>query len=342
MILNFKAAILEKNNSPLTIKKINFSGNLKRGQVLVKLKFTGICGKQIDEIKGIGGKDPYLPHLLGHEGSGVVLKVGPSVKKVKKNDKVVLHWIKSTGIQSATPKYTFNKKIINAGWVTTFNEYSIVSENRLTKIPNNYSLKKASLFGCCASTSLGLVFNKLHLKKNDTLLVIGIGGLGQIIIQAARIFKFNNLIAADINPKALKKAKKLGANILVNLKKKNDLNKIKNLSINKSVVTTGNIKAIETASNLLSIPGQCFIMGVPPRKKTIKINAWNLMHNQSIEGCLGGNSKPFRDIPKFIKLDKNKLINLENIIYKVINFKNINKGIKMFQGKSTGRIIVKF
>ena len=83
-------------------------------------------------------------------------------------------------------------------------------------------------------------------------------------------------------------------------------------------------------------------MGVPPRKKTIKINAWNLMHNQSIEGCLGGNSKPFRDIPKFIKLDKNKLINLEKIIYKVINFKNINKGIKMFQGKSTGRIIVKF
>ena len=342
MNLNFKAAILEKNNTPLTIRKINFTGNLERGQVLVKLKFTGICGKQIDEIKGIGGKDPYLPHLLGHEGSGVVLKVGPSVKKVKKNDKVVLHWIKSNGIQSATPKYTFNKKIINAGWVTTFNEYSIVSENRLTKIPNNYSLKKASLFGCCASTSLGLVFNKLNLKKNDTLLVIGIGGLGQIIIQAARIFKFNNLIAADINPKALKKAKKFGANILVNLKKKNDLNKIKNLSINKSVVTTGNIKAIETASNLLSIPGQCYIMGVPPRKKTIKINAWNLMHNQSIQGCLGGNSKPFRDIPKFIKLDKNKLINLEKIIYKVINFKNINKGIKMFQGKSTGRIIVKF
>ena len=80
MILNFKAAILEKNNSPLKIRKINFTGNLKRGQVLVKLKFTGICGKQIDEIKGIGGKDPYLPHLLGHEGSGLVLKVGPSVK----------------------------------------------------------------------------------------------------------------------------------------------------------------------------------------------------------------------------------------------------------------------
>ena len=67
------------------------------------------------------------------------------------------------------------------------------------------------------------------------------------------------------------------------------------------------------------------------------------MHNQNIQGCLGGESKPYRDIPKFIKLDKKKLINLEKVIYKVINFKNINMGIKMFQGNySTGRIIVKF
>ena len=343
MILNFKAAILEKNNSSLAIRKVNFSGSLKRGQVLVKLKYSGICGKQIDEIKGTGGKDLYLPHLLGHEGSGVVIKVGPSVKKVKKGDKVILHWIKSNGIQSDTPKYSYNKRTINAGWVTTFNEYSIVSENRVTKVPFNYSLKKASLFGCCATTSLGLVFNKLHLKKNDTLLVVGIGGLGQIILQAAKIFKLKNLIAADINSKALKKAKKLGASILVNLKKRKDLNKIKNLSINKSVVTTGNIKSIETASNLLSMPGYCYIMGVPPRKKSVKINAWNLMHNQNIQGCLGGESKPYRDIPKFIKLDKKKIINLEKVIYKVINFKNINMGIKMFQSNySTGRIIVKF
>ena len=80
----FKAAVLEKNNSKLAIKDILFSDELKKGQIFVKLKYTGICGKQIDEIEGIGGKDPFMPHLLGHEGSGVVIEVGPGVKKVKK------------------------------------------------------------------------------------------------------------------------------------------------------------------------------------------------------------------------------------------------------------------
>ena len=161
----FKAAILEKKNSKLSIRNISLFGGLKRGQILVKLKFSGICGKQIDEIEGVDGKDPYLPHLLGHEGSGIVEKIGPGVKKVRSKDKVILHWIKSNGIQSETPKYILNNKFINAGSVTTFNERAIVSENRVTLVPKGYSLKKASLFGCCATTSLGLVYNQLNLKK---------------------------------------------------------------------------------------------------------------------------------------------------------------------------------
>jgi len=93
----------------------------------------------------------------------------------------------------------------------------------------------------------------------------------------------------------------------------------------------------------MSLSSICFIMGVPPKKKSIKINAWKLMHNQTIKGCLGGNSYPQKDIPRFIKLDKKKLINLNQIIYKTIKFKEINKGIKMFQkNKTTGRILIKF
>ena len=113
IIEKFKAAILEKNKSKLTICNISLSGKLKKGQILVKLIYSGICGKQLDEIEGVGGKDEYLPHLLGHEGSGIVEKIGPGVKKVKKRDKVILHWIKSSGIQSETPKYISNNKIFS-------------------------------------------------------------------------------------------------------------------------------------------------------------------------------------------------------------------------------------
>ena len=84
-------------------------------------------------------------------------------------------------------------------------------------------------------------------------------------------------------------------------------------------------------------------MGVPPKKNSIKINAWNLMHNQTIKGCLGGNAYPQRDIPRFINLDRKKLINLNQIIYKTIKFKELNKGIEMFKNpKTTGRILIKF
>ena len=108
--LNFRGAVLFKNNTKLKIVNLRFSEKLKKGQVLVKIKYSGICGKQIDEIEGVGGKDEFLPHLLGHEGSGVVIGVGPKVNKVKPKDKVVLHWIKGSGLQSETPNYFFGKK----------------------------------------------------------------------------------------------------------------------------------------------------------------------------------------------------------------------------------------
>ena len=79
--LKFQAAVLEKNNSPLVIQVVEFQGPLSVGQVLVKLSFSGICGKQLEEIEGSDGEDRFLPHLLGHEGTGTVADTGPGVTK---------------------------------------------------------------------------------------------------------------------------------------------------------------------------------------------------------------------------------------------------------------------
>ena len=170
----FKAAVLEQFNKPLKIKKIIFNGPLMKGQVLVKLKYSGICGKQIEEIQNKGKPDPFVPHLLGHEGVAIIKEIGPSVSKVKKNDLVILHWIKSEGINSATPHYQdLNGRKINAGWVTTFNEYAVVSENRITKINYQKDLKYLSFLGCAIPTAYGSVKNIGKLNVNDRVLVIG-------------------------------------------------------------------------------------------------------------------------------------------------------------------------
>ena len=132
-----KAAILVESKQPLVVDDIALPERLNFGQVLVKINYSGICGAQINEIDAVKGPDKFLPHLLGHEASGEVLEIGPGVTRFRVGDKVVLHWRPSSGFQSPTPKYKWGTKTINAGWVTTFNEQAVVSENRLTKIPDD-------------------------------------------------------------------------------------------------------------------------------------------------------------------------------------------------------------
>ena len=141
-----KSAILTESNKPLVIADIELPKNLEFGQVLVKVFFSGLCGAQINEIEALKGPDKFLPHLLGHEGSGVVEEIGDGVTSAKVGDHVVLHWRKSSGLQSSTPKYLWDGKQVNAGWVTTFNEKTIVSENRITVIPKNSLIGEAASF----------------------------------------------------------------------------------------------------------------------------------------------------------------------------------------------------
>jgi SAM-dependent methyltransferase len=135
MPTTMKAAVLVGQREPLVIADVALPSALLPGQVLVKVHCSGICGSQLGEIDGAKGADKFLPHLLGHEGSGTVVEIGPTVRHVKTGDKVVLHWRKGLGIEASPPQYQWNGKVVNAGWITTFNEYAIVAENRVTPIP---------------------------------------------------------------------------------------------------------------------------------------------------------------------------------------------------------------
>ena len=106
--MDTEAAILVELQKPLVIDKVTIPENLKIGQVLVEIYVSGICGSQIGEINGVKGEDKFLPHLMGHEGCGRVLDVGPGVTKLNKGDKVVLHWKKGIGINSEVPSYSLN------------------------------------------------------------------------------------------------------------------------------------------------------------------------------------------------------------------------------------------
>ena len=134
--MKFKAAILTEIGKPLVVSEIETT-ELKVGQVLIKILMSGLCGAQLQELAGLKGNSKFVPHLLGHEGCGIVEEIGPGVTTVKVGDKVVMHWRKGDGIESDFPTYIYENKKMSSGKVTTISEYSVVSENRITTVPND-------------------------------------------------------------------------------------------------------------------------------------------------------------------------------------------------------------
>ena len=218
-----KAAVLARSREPLIVDEIMFPDALQAGQVLVKIYYTSICGAQINEIEAVKGPDKFLPHLLGHEASGIVIETGPGVTHVKPGDTVVLHWRPSQGIQSATPAYSWRGDKLNAGWVTTFNDHAVVSENRMTIIPADFDLKVAPLFGCAVTTAAGVINNDAHVKIGESVVVFGIGGVGLNLVQFAHLVGANPIVAVDLIDGKLEMARSRGATHCLNSGKLGDV-----------------------------------------------------------------------------------------------------------------------
>jgi D-arabinose 1-dehydrogenase-like Zn-dependent alcohol dehydrogenase len=131
-----KSVIIKEVNSPLEVVDLQLPEDLDFGQVLVKISISGLCGAQLQEIAGEKNNAKFMPHLTGHEGAGIVEKIGPGVSKVKPGDKVILHWRKGSGIESNFPSYMMGDKKLSGGKVNTITEYAVVSENRMTSVPS--------------------------------------------------------------------------------------------------------------------------------------------------------------------------------------------------------------
>lgn len=204
--MKIKAAILETLNSPLVLDDIEIP-DLECGQVLVQVHSSGICGAQLNEIAGVKGEDKFLPHLLGHEGGGVVIEVGPGVTQVQVGNHVVLHWRKGAGIHAKPAKYKWGDRVVNSGWVTTFSEYTVVSENRVTPISRDIPFEIAALMGCAVTTALGLINNLAQLKIGQSIAIFGCGGVGLNVVQGAAMVSADPIIAIDIYDHKLEMAR---------------------------------------------------------------------------------------------------------------------------------------
>jgi len=342
-----KAAILVEQRKPLVIDEIELPTALDIGQVLVKIHYSGICGSQLGEIDGAKGPDAYLPHLLGHEASGTVIAIGSGVKHVKSDDLVVLHWRKGLGIEGAPPIYQWNGKRLNAGWIATFNEYAIVSENRVTAIPADSDLEVAALFGCAVTTGFGVVENNAQVRIGESVVVFGAGGVGLNIVQAASLVSAYPIIAVDLYEGRLALAKEMGATHLINANKvdaeKAILEIIQNEGLDCFIDNTGNPKMIELGYRITKSQGRVILVGVPRKGNDTTIYSLPLHFGKRISGSHGGEAVPNIDIPRYHQLFNLGRIKLKELITEIYSLEKINTAIaRMKSGEASGRCLIRF
>ena len=342
-----KAAILLEQNQPLVVDEVELPSKLDFGQVLVEVHFSGICGSQIGEIKGVKGPDSYLPHLLGHEGSGIVIETGPKVSQVKVGDHVVMHWRPGNGIQANPPKYKWKGKALNAGYITTFNEYAIVSENRLTAIPDDYPLEVAPLYGCAVTTGFGVIENNAKLKIGESIVVFGAGGVGLNIIQGAKLYNAHPIIAVDRFQNRLELAQKIGATHLINNYNESNWQDVIHKVVGDSgadvvVENTGNPDVISICYELTKPMGRTILVGVPNKGDNVSLYTLPLHFGKVLTGSHGGEGNPSEDIKRYMELDRKGIINLSKMISSQCSLEKINVAInKLIKGFEVGRIIIK-
>ena len=342
--MNSRAAILVEQKKPLVIEEVQVPAP-KLGQVLVKVLASGICGSQIGEIDGVKGPDRFLPHLLGHEGCGKVLEVGEGVRTVKPGDRVVLHWRKGAGLESVTPVYDSRIGKVNAGWVTTFNEYALVSENRATAIPADFDPEIAALFGCAVTTGFGVVTNNAHLAIGQSIAIFGAGGIGLNIVQGAALAGGNPIIALDRFDNRLELARSLGATHTINVTKADAAEEIQKIvgldGVDVAVDNTGNVEVIALASRLTNPRGRTVLVGVPPKDSTAAISTLPLHFEKRLVGSHGGECRPDVDIPRYVRLVQEGRLNLAGLIGKRYPLADINTAIgDMTSGRLAGRAVV--
>jgi S-(hydroxymethyl)glutathione dehydrogenase/alcohol dehydrogenase len=335
MVNVIKAAVLRETGCPLVVEGLTFEP-LKRGQVLVKNYFSGICRSQLMEQQGRRGEDRWLPHLLGHEGFGVVAEIGPDVSKCKPGDRVVLSWIKGEGIDSENPHYSSSDGAsVNSGKVTTFSDYSVVSENRIFLAPNGFHDRLLPLFGCALLTGGGMAIKYGNLDESQKICIIGFGGIGSAAALVLKGMGKTEIVIVEKSPHKRILAERLGFNQVL-AKLDNQM-----LGFDLVIESTGTIEGIEGGFVCLNDQGVLVFASHPAENERISLNPYDLIKGKKIFGTWGGDVNPDRDILRIAKYILASRADLNLLLGEQFSIDEVNEGLAYLDSGKPGRPLLR-
>jgi len=368
--MDVRAAVAHKAGAPLTIETVQLQGP-KAGEVLVEIKATGIC--HTDEFTR-SGADPegLFPAILGHEGAGIVVEVGPGVASLKKGDHVIPLYtpecrqcksclsgktnlctaIRATQGKGLMPdgssRFSLGgKQVYHYMGCSTFANYTVLPEIALAKIREDAPFDKVCYIGCGVTTGIGAVINTAKVEPGANVVVFGLGGIGLNVVQGARLVGANKIIGVDLNPARKPLAEKFGMTHFVNPKEVQGdvvahLVELTGGGADYSFECIGNVEVMRQALECCHRGwGVSVIIGVAGSGQEIKTRPFQLVTGRVWKGTAFGGAKGRRDVPKIVDWYMEGKINIDDLITHKLKLADINEGFDlMHAGRSIRSVVV--
>ena len=350
-----KAAVLFASGLPLEVCDLSI-GMPQPREVLVRVAASGLCHSDLHFVTG--DLPAQFPVVLGHEVAGIVEAVGSDVASCRVGDHVVSCTLVFCGLcnqcvsgrthtcsdrpersKSDPPRLMHQGKPVFQGMrVGGFAEQVLIHEHSVVQIDRTVPLDLAALLGCGVLTGMGAVFNSARVSPGSRVVVIGCGGVGLAVIQAARIAGARQIIAIDANPAKQSIALKFGATDFVSGSDRivDEVRELTRGGADFAFEAIGVPELIAQGIRMLAIGGLMTIVGAIPTKATIPLPGLGMIYNEwRVQGTLFGSSAFTRDIPRIIDLYQRGLIDLEAMVSRRIELADVNEGFADLAGAAT-------
>ena len=365
-----RAAVAHQAGAPLTIEEVELDGP-RAGEALIEIKASGIC--HTDEYT-LSGADPegLFPAILGHEGAGVVVDVGPGVTSLRKGDHVIPLYvpecrqceycvshktnlcqaIRVTQGQGLMPDGTSRfrlgqERLLHYMGTSTFSNYTVVPEIALAKIRSDAPFDKVCYIGCGVTTGIGAVINTAQVEPGANVVVFGLGGIGLNVIQGARLAGANMIVGVDTNPGKRALAERFGMTHFVNPKEVAGelvphLVDLTRGGADYSFECIGNVKVMRQALECCHKGwGVSVIIGVAGAGQEIATRPFQLVTGRVWKGTAFGGARGRTDVPKIVDWYMDKKIEIDPMITHILPLSDINKGFDlMHSGESIRSVVV--
>ena len=366
-----RAAVALEAGKPLEVMEVNLEGP-KAGEVLVEIKATGIC--HTDEFT-LSGADPegMFPAILGHEGAGVVLEVGPGVTSLKPGDHVIPLYtpecreceyclsgktnlcqaIRVTQGQGLMPDGTTRFSMLDGTPIlhymgcSTFSNHTVLPEIALAKVRPDAPFDKICYIGCGVTTGIGAVINTAKVEIGARAVVFGLGGIGLNVIQGLRLAGADQIVGVDLNPSKVEMATRFGMTDFVNpAEVEGDLVahlvELTKGGADYSFDATGNVQVMRTALECAHKGwGESIIIGVAPAGAEISTRPFQLVTGRVWRGTAFGGARGRTDVPRIVDWYMDGKIEIDPMITHTLSLDNINTGFDlMHKGESIRSVVV--